>query len=71
MKTNRFDYLVVVNELKPSLGENKFFAKLTIHEIGTGAIEHNIGEVWGKTREESYSKMKTLAEQLIKVLEKN
>lgn len=70
MRTNKFDYSVVTKELKPPLGENKFFSKVTIHEIGVGGVVHNLGEVWGKTREEADSKMRIKAEQLIQVLEK-
>lgn len=70
MRTNRFDYSIITNELKPPLGEKKFFSKVAIREIGVGDVVHNLGEVWGKTREEANSEMRTKAEQLIQVLEK-
>lgn len=70
MKSLKYDYWVKTKELTPSLGKNKFSATAEIHEIGGDKVEHNLGEVWGETREEVNSKMKTKIEQWIQVNEK-
>ena len=70
MRPEKYDYWVSVNEMIPPLGENRFFAKVEIHETGNGKVEHNLGEVYGKTREEAHDKMHTLARQWIQVNEK-
>jgi hypothetical protein len=71
MRTEKYDYWVVVDELIPPLGENNFFAKAEIHEIGKGKADHNLGEIYGKTREEAHAKMDTMARQWIQVNEKS
>ena len=53
----KYDYWVKVQELIPPLGENRFFAIAEIHEIGKGKADYDLGEVWGKTREEAEEKM--------------
>lgn len=70
MKVQKYDSFVKVRELKPPLGENKFYAHAEIHEIGKGKVEHGIGERWGKTKEEASNKMNEEIEQWIKVNEK-
>lgn len=57
MKSQKYDYFVKVRELRPPLGENKFYALAEIYEIGKSNVEHGIGERWGKTKEEASSKM--------------
>lgn len=39
------------------IGENKFFAIAQICEIGKGKINHDLGEVWGKNKNEAEKKM--------------
>lgn len=53
----KYDYWAVVQELIPPIGENKFFAIAQICEIGKGKINHDLGEVWGETRDEAEKKM--------------
>ncbi|MBI2612808.1 hypothetical protein HYW59_03310 [Candidatus Kaiserbacteria bacterium] len=53
----KHDHWVNIEEIKPPMGELKFAAKATIHEIGKGEVDHGLGEVWGKTREEATQKM--------------
>ena len=57
MKSRNYDYWVIEKKLIPPVSENKFFAIAKIHEIGGDEINHGLGEVWGKTRGEVYSKM--------------
>jgi len=66
----KYDHWVKVNELRPPLGANKFSATAEIHEIGKGKVEHNLGEVWGKTREEVTDNMKEKIKQWVQVNEK-
>ena len=63
-----YDHWVRIDEIKPPMGENRFAAKAEIHAIGKGSVEHNLGEVWGKTREEATHKMN---EEIKQWLEKN
>lgn len=70
MKLQKYDHWVKVNELVPPLGRNKFFATAEIHEIGGIKVDHSLGEVWGKTREEAYNKMQEMIRQWIQVNEK-
>lgn len=70
MKATKYDYWVKVDEIKPPLGNNNFAATAVIHEIGGNDIEHGLGEVWGKTREEAQQKMLTIVRQWIQVNEK-
>lgn len=70
MRSLKYDYWVKVNEVSPPLGENKFSATAEIQEIGGEKVDHGIGERWGKTREEAYSKMKDIIEQWVHVNEK-
>jgi hypothetical protein len=70
MKSIKYEYWVRVNEIIPPLGMKKFAATVEIHEIGKGKIEHNLGEVWGETREEAHDKMETIARQWVQVNEK-
>ena len=53
----KYDYWVKTKEISPSLGENKYAAVAEIHEIGKGAVQHNLGETWGKTKGEAEEKM--------------
>ena len=62
----KYDHWVRVDEIIPPLGENRFAAKAEIHEIGKGRVEHNLGEVWGKTREEATQKMSEKISQWLK-----
>ena len=54
----KYDTWVTVRELVPPLGENKFYAIANIHEIGKGPVDHDLGEVWGKTWAEAENKMR-------------
>ncbi len=70
MRPKKYDFWVKVNEITPPFGENKFSATVEMHEIGVGKVEHGLGEVWGKTREEAHGKMQTIARQWVQVNEK-
>ena len=60
----KYDINIKVNKLIPPLGENKYFAKVDISEIGgQHNLPHGLGEVWGKTHDEAYKKMNDKVEQ--------
>ncbi len=67
----RYDHNIIVRNLIPPLGENKYVATADIREIGSAAkrsIEHGLFETWGKTKEEADRKMN---EKVNKWLEEN
>ena len=71
MKSAKYDYWVNIEEIKPPLpGGGNFSAKAKIHEIGGDEVQHGLGEIWGKTREEVHGRMNELIRQWVQVNEK-
>jgi hypothetical protein len=70
MKSIKYEYYVIVNELEIPSGDNKFSAIAKILDNGGNIIEHNLGAIFGKTRVEVNNKMKEIARQWVRINEK-
>ncbi|MDO8609080.1 MAG: hypothetical protein Q7R95_00895 [bacterium] len=63
----KHDWWIEVQQLIPPIGGiYKYFSIAEIYEIGKGKINHNLGEVHGKTKEEAEKKMREKVEKWLK-----
>ena len=68
--SNDYDYEIITEKLNPPLGENHYAAKVQImvKRLGpsrTQRISPNIGEMWGRTKQEAYHKVQRAVEDWI------
>ena len=66
IKEATMDYYIEVNELIPPIGPNKYYATLRYYKNGSAMINSEIGEVYGKTKEEAYQRMATKTQGWVK-----
>lgn len=59
LKKNQYDWWIVTKEIKPPIaGVYRFVSIAVIYTIGSGEIQHGLGEFWGETKDESDLKMR-------------
>lgn len=68
--SDEYDYEIITERLNRPLGENCFAAKVQfmVRRLGPGRAERvspRIGEMWGRTEQEAYQKVRQAVEDWI------
>ncbi len=68
--SDEYDYEIITEKLNPPLGENCFAAKVQfmVRRLEPGRTERvypSIGEMWGRTEQEAYQKVRQAVEDWI------
>jgi len=65
-KETTMDYDIEVKKMIPPIGLNKYYAVFMYYKNGLAIINNEIGEVYGKTKEEAHKRMAAKAQNWIR-----